>query len=56
VDVKQAELIPDLFVAAVLRMINEPELTQKMVENSFNKVKKKFSYESLQARMQEIVG
>lgn len=56
VSAKQFELVPDLFTAAVLRLINEPELTQKMIENSLNKVKEKFSYEALKARMREIVG
>jgi glycosyltransferase involved in cell wall biosynthesis len=56
VSAKQFELVPDLFTAAVLRLINEPELAQKMIENSLNKVKEKFSYEALKARMREIVG
>lgn len=56
VNVIPEESIDDRFVAAVFRVINEPELIQKMLENSLEKVREKFSYESLQARMKEIVG
>jgi glycosyltransferase involved in cell wall biosynthesis len=41
---------------AIMKMVTEPELANKMVENSFVRVKEKFSYEMLQKKIAEIVG
>lgn len=41
---------------AIIKMINESELMNKMIENSFVRLREKFSYEMLQKRIAEIVG
>ncbi len=41
---------------AVARMINEPDLVNLMIANSFIRLKDKFSYKALEARMRECFG
>jgi len=48
--------LDDRIANAVLRIVNEPDLLNKMVKNSLTKVREKFSYESLEKRLAEIVG
>lgn len=56
VNLDPIESVDERIAKAALRLINEPELANKLAQNSFNKVKEKFSYEALEKRMAEIVG
>lgn len=46
----------DRIAPAVARIINEPDLVNSMIENSFIRLKEKFSYQALKARMKECFG
>ncbi len=41
---------------AIIEMVENPDLVNSMIENSFIRLKERFSYESLEKRLQEIVG
>lgn len=56
VDLEPLDDVPNRITNAVLRIINEPELVNSMIKNSFVRLKEKFSYEALEARMKEVVG
>lgn len=56
IDIEPMDGLEDRIVEATLRLISNPDLTNKMVQNSFNKVKERFSYQALEKRMAEIVG
>lgn len=56
VSLEPLESVENRITHAVLKMINEPELVNSMIENSFVRLKEKFSYEALEARMKEVVG
>lgn len=48
--------IEDKIAQAVMKIVNESELTNRMVENSSVKVREKFSYQILERKMKEIFG
>jgi len=56
VNLQPLENIEDRIVDAVLRMVNEPKLADKLVANAFAKVNDKFSYKALEKYFEEIVG
>ena len=56
VNLKPIDGLKDLIADAVLRLVNEPELTNKIVENSFVRLKDKFSIQALETRLMDIVG
>jgi glycosyltransferase involved in cell wall biosynthesis len=56
INLEPLDSVPDRITNAVLKMIDEPELVNSMIENSFVRLKEKFSYEALEARMKEVVG
>ena len=41
---------------AIIEAIENPELVDEMIKNSFKKLKEKFSYKSLENKLREIVG
>ena len=43
-------------VEAIEKLIENPELVNKMIENSFIRLREKFSFEALTARLKEIFG
>ncbi|MES2961513.1 MAG: glycosyltransferase [Pseudomonadota bacterium] len=56
VNLQPLDNIENRIADAVLRMVNEPELVNKLVENAFAKVNEKFSYKALEKYFEEIVG
>lgn len=48
--------LADEITEAVIKIINESELTDKMIDNSFVRLKEKFSHKALEERIREIVG
>jgi glycosyltransferase involved in cell wall biosynthesis len=56
VNLQPLENIENRIVDAVLRMVNEPKLADKLVANAFAKVNDKFSYKALEKYFEEIVG
>jgi glycosyltransferase involved in cell wall biosynthesis len=48
--------VEDRIAQAVIRMVSEPNLAKKMIENSFVRLNEKFSYQSLEKSLQEVVG
>ena len=56
VNLQPLENIENRIADAVLRMVNEPKLADKLVANAFAKVNDKFSYKALEKYFEEIVG
>jgi glycosyltransferase involved in cell wall biosynthesis len=56
VNLQPLENIENRIADAVLRMVNEPKLADKLVANAFTKVNDKFSYKALEKYFEEIVG
>ncbi len=56
VNLQPLESVENRIADAVLRMVSEPELADKLVANAFAKVNDKFSYKALEKYFEEIVG
>lgn len=56
VPLKPSENIDERIANAVIEMVNNPDAMNLMVENSAVRVREKFSYESLEKKLKEIVG
>lgn len=56
VSVEPLELMPERIADTTIRIINEPELANKIVENASIKLKEKFSYKSLELRLADILS
>lgn len=50
------ESLDQRLAEAILKMIDEPELAEKMIENSFVRLNDKFSYKALESRLEQIIG
>lgn len=53
---KEKDKIADEIAQKVLRLVSEKDLANKLVENSFKRLCEKYSYDSLEKRLAEIVG
>ncbi len=56
VDVEPLDNTEERIAEAVIKLVSDAELANKLVENSLVRVKEKFSYDTLSARLKEIVG
>lgn len=56
VDLSPQNNVEERIAKAVVRIVNEPELMNKMVSNASQKLRDKFSYKALEKRLAEIVG
>ncbi len=56
VDLSPQSNVEERIAKAVVRIVNEPELMNKMVSNASQKLRDKFSYKALEKRLAEIVG
>ncbi len=56
VDLSPQNNTEERIAKAVVRIVNEPELMNKMVSNASQKLRDKFSYKALEKRLAEIVG
>jgi glycosyltransferase involved in cell wall biosynthesis len=56
VNLQPLESVENRIADAVLRMISEPELADKLVAKAFAKVNDKFSYKALEKYFEEIIG
>lgn len=56
VNLKPSETLENRMAEAIEKVVNDDELRGKMIENSFLRMKEKFSYVALEKRMREIFG
>ena len=56
IDIEPSQNVEYRIVEAIERLVNDSELTNKMVENSFFRLKERFSFEALNVRLKEIFG
>ena len=56
VEINPLKSLPDRIVEASLEIVSDSNLANKMVQNSFLRLKKEFSFSSLEDRLKEIVG
>jgi glycosyltransferase involved in cell wall biosynthesis len=56
VDLNPSETIPERIAKAVLRVVDEPDLMNKIIKNASEKLRDRFSYAALEKRLAEIVG
>lgn len=56
IEVSPLESLDSRIAEAVLKVVNEKELADKMIQSSFVRLKEKFSFQALENRMKEIVG
>ncbi len=56
VDLSPQNNVEERIAKAVVRIVNEPELMNKMVSNASQKLRDKFSYKALEKRLADIVG
>ncbi len=56
VPLKPVEALDQRIEASVIELVNNPKLTNSLIENSSTRVSAKFSYQALENKMKEIVG
>ena len=56
VPLKPSKNIDERIANAVIEMVDNPDAMNLMVENSAARVREKFSYESLEKKLKEVVG
>jgi glycosyltransferase involved in cell wall biosynthesis len=55
-DLEPAENIHERLIGTILRIVGDPFLANKMVENSFARLKERYSFQALERRMKEVFG
>lgn len=55
-NIEPIDSLPERFAAAILRMVGDPELVNKILENSYQRLLKNYSFDSLEKRICDIVG
>lgn len=56
VALKPSETLNQRVVDSVIEMVNKPDLLNGLVENSFVKLKERFSYQALEKKMRDVFG